>query len=292
VVGYPLVAAGVVWVIYQAVRRRLSPFAAAGVLAAVGFWTATALARAAYGEPDASRYLYVSGAFILLVMATSLRPWRVRPYMVVAAAAAGAVIAVLGSTPLRGYATDRTTYDALVRAQLGAVQLAGPAAHPAYVIDHHLMGGITAGDWLGIVHDLGSNAFGPSKVRSMPLWYQLAADRTLIGAEGIRLQAIGVRVRSLCGRARSVRLEAVPHERSFARGTVLRVENLGTSAIALRLRRISNEFPRQPQLRLAPGRAGMLVFPRDAYLAPWWVLVTAASAGGLCVSSSASAAVA
>jgi hypothetical protein len=74
IVGYPLLAAAVAWLVYQGARRRLTWLTIVGVVAAVGFWTGTALARAAYGEPDASRYLYSSAAFIVLAGAGAVLP--------------------------------------------------------------------------------------------------------------------------------------------------------------------------------------------------------------------------
>ena len=321
IVGYPLLAAAVAWLVYQGVHRRLTWLTIVGVLAAVGFWTGTALARASYGEPDASRYLYSSAAFILLAgsgavlsrklgvgaaiaiglwalvtlahavlgqpdassypyfsaalivlaLAGAVGPGKAtrRAAIALAVAVAGVAIVSVGLTPLRGYATERTTIDALVRVQLGATQMAGPAGDPGYVIDSRFMGGITVGDWLAVVHELGSNAFTPSKIEQMPAWYQHDADATLIGAEGITLRrAVGPPAGAACARLRGSGSPALLRLR-IAPGSIAYVTAARGSAVKVWLRRLSHDFPSQVQEVLPAGARARIVFPHDASSLPW-----------------------
>jgi hypothetical protein len=135
------------------------------------------------------------------------------------------------------------------------------------------MGGITAGEWLGVVHDLGSNAFGSAKIQRMPLWYQLAADVTLIGAEHITLRPGTARVRSGC-----TPVGSGPREESVTPGTVLHITSDARDPITLKLRRISKQFPSQPQLRLAPRGSADVLFPKDADSADWRLSISTAGA--------------
>jgi hypothetical protein len=288
-----------------------------GVVAAVGFWTATALARAAYGEPDASRYLYDSAAYVLLALAgvalprtlstqtaiaiglwalvtlghavvgvpntatypvlsavlivLALAAWanpgKVTRPAAIAVATAGAAIVALGLPLLRSYASFRTTVDALVRVQLGAVQIAEPAGNPHYVIDARFMGGITAGDWQAIVRDLGSNGFTPAKIGSMPAWYRSKADTALIGAEAIVPHPVAtVPPGATCSR---VPAAPAPLMVTAAPGSTAYITAARGSRIDIRLRRLSHDFASQPQLAVQPGASARLAFPHDALSLPW-----------------------
>ena len=65
---YLLGALAAVVIVVLAVERRISPRFAAVLVLPLGYWLLTALSRAQYNEPDASRYLYPGAIFVVLVL--------------------------------------------------------------------------------------------------------------------------------------------------------------------------------------------------------------------------------
>lgn len=294
-VGYILLAVTGVWLLRELVSHWPLPGRAiAGIVAALAFWTATALVRAQHHQPDASRYVYPSAMFILLAAIGFLRWRRVTVRAAGAIAVAGAVIAAIGLAPLRQYALARTSVDARVRVALGAAEVAGAAGDPTHLPDAHHLGFVTLGDYLNAVRALGSPAFTPGEIARQPPAYQLLADSRLIGAE--RIQAVRTAQQPTTGEP-CAHLDSTASapllELSVDPGQQMLVVASPGSTVRLWLRRLSASFPPLPLQTLASGEIARLAFPHDASTIPWRVRVTglpapsAAGAGPLatvCVS--------
>ena len=278
VVGYPLLAGAVLWLVIGVLKRRPPPaLAVTGIVAAAGFWAGTALARAQDHEPDASRYVYPSAVLILVAAVSYLHRRRVSVRAAAAVALVGVVIAVLGLAPLRSYSINRTGTDAYVRAALGAAQVAGRAGDPAFRPDPAHLAFMTLGAYLNAVHALGSSAaFTPGQIALMSSDYQELADKTLIDAE--RIYPLRTATSYATGAGCSRLLGAPPS------GMLLMNVNPGDSAyitaapgasVQLWLRRISATFSAYPQQTIAPGSNARLDFPHDQSSAVWWLQVGA-----------------
>jgi hypothetical protein len=275
VVGYPLLAAAVVWLVLQIVNGRPLPtLSLTAIVAAVGFWTGTALARAQDHQPDASRYVYPSAVLILVAAVGYLRWRRVSVRDAVLVAFAGVLIAGLGLKPLRAYSIDRTSVDARVRVALGAAELAVPAGDPNFVPDAHHLSYVTLGAYLNAVHDLGSPAFTLRQIKASG--YQQLADATLIGAERIyarptpKQPANGAGCSRLLGAAPAGLLEV-----RVDPGGSAYIETGSQAPVRLWLRRFSPGFADLQQPTLAASSSTRLDFPRDQSSSRWWLQVGA-----------------
>jgi hypothetical protein len=279
IVGYPLLAAAVIWLVRQAIRRRRpSSLALIGIVAAVGFWTGTALARSQDHQPDVSRYVYPSAVLILVAAVGFLRPVRLRVRTGAAIALAGALIAVLGLQPLEDYSVDRTGTDAYIRTALGAAEVAGNAGDPAFAPDAHHIGFVTLGEYLKAVRDLGSPAYTTSEIALLPSDYQQMADGKLIDAERVdaRQSTAAPPAGAACSQLRGA-TSAGMLEVAIDPGASAYVE-AGPDTVRVWLRRISASFAAVPQQTLAPRSRARIDFPRDTWSSPWW-LQLATSAG-------------
>jgi hypothetical protein len=275
VVGYPLLAAAVVWVVMQLVNRRPLPILAlTGIVAAVGFWTGTALARAQDHQPDVSRYVYPSAVLILVAAIGYLRPRRVSVRDAAVVAVAGVLIAGLGLKPLRAYSIDREGVDARVRVALGAAEVAGGAGDPSFLPDAHHLPYVTLGAYLNAVRDLGSPAFTLPQIQASG--YEQLADATLIGAERIyahptsKQQPAGAGCSRLLGAAPAGLLEVKVNP-----GGSASVQAGSAASVRLSVRRFSPSFTVLPQPALAASSSARLEFPQDQSFRAWWLQVGA-----------------
>jgi hypothetical protein len=282
--GYPALAAAVAWVVAYLFRHRSLPVVAlTGIIAAVSFWTSTALARAQFGQPDAERYVYPSAVFILIAAVGFLR-WRRVSFRVAALlAAAGALIALLGLEPLRQYSIDRTAADTYERVALGAAEVAGAAGDPNFVPDRHHLSWLTLGSYLKAVRHVGSPAFTLGELEHQSADYQQLADKTLIGAEHVaprpsrRAPLSPGSCSRLAGAGSAGMLDV-----SVAPGQSAAVSVASAAPVQILVRRLAPGFTAVPLGTLAPGSTATLAFPRDASAIPWWlrVAVPDASPGG------------
>src|SRR5438445_2845371 len=88
------------------------------------FWTLTALTRANLGEADAVRYIYPGALFCLLVAAESLASVSIPKVMVVGASALVGIAIGLNIISLVDGGDQLRRGSVLVRAELGAIELA------------------------------------------------------------------------------------------------------------------------------------------------------------------------
>lgn len=307
--GGAMLVAALLWLGNHLLRgRRLSPRAIAVLLAALGFWTVVALARAQYTEPQAPRYIYPSALLILLAFVV-IAP---RPRLSLAAAVAfGGLLLVVGLanfTPLQQYARDRARTDALTRSKLGAAQIAGPVASARFRPDSEHLPWLYEGLYLRAVHELGSPASTPNQILAQSEGDREVADGVLLKAEGLPLvkqpngQALSaagpVSIRHFKGllvdragvagtRTGCTRLTAPSGTGSatfaVAPGHSLYLSSSGAGQVAIFAHRLARHVQSHPLYVLPPaGASVVLSFPRDASTLPWHIRVVPTETVAMC----------
>lgn len=178
-------------VVALAVDRRISPRFAAVLSLPIGYWVLTALSRAQYDEPAASRYIYPGAVFVVLVLAEVI-PRLERP-IGRAGTAVGAgllvvlvvlvVVSVRGNVDeLRAGAAGLRDTSSYLKAELRAVELARAHVRPDFRPDVLRAPQVDAGGYLRAVDDLGSPADSLPELRHRPGALRDAADAVLLRA--------------------------------------------------------------------------------------------------------------
>jgi hypothetical protein len=264
---------------------RIPPSAAMVLAVAVSFWVLTGLARAHLGEFDSPRYVYPGALFILLIAAELVRDYRPgrRAVALACALAVGAVLSGLGTMHdgagvLRGGAHT-------LRAQLAALEIAGPAVPPDFIPE----GGvpqISAGPYFAATRDIGSSpALTEAELATQDPATRGAADGILLRAHSMslergqapprdprphvaRLSAGTLTARGACvtlaGERVSADLHVIPRR-------ALVVEPRGDAPVAVRVRRFADEFPSAPIGQAEPGETWLLRLPPGRSRRPWHV---------------------
>lgn len=248
-------------------ERRVSRGLAVVLVLALALWVVAALNRSPERFPTSSRYQYPSAIFILLIAAELLRGVRV-PRPLVAAAAAGTVLAAVGGVSLmHRELTERWEPAAdAIRYSLAAVEIAGPGADPAFPVSFPPRVTVSAERYLDAVADHGSPAFDEAELAARPPEERLAADLTLASALGLALVTPEPTER----RIQCQDLEASPDGGTGV--TLLRggftLENRGSLPVEVLLSRFADEF----SVGLGPLPAGIetsLEIPVDRSTRPW-----------------------
>ena len=164
--------------------RALSLRLLALLAAAAAYWGLAAVFRAHVNPPTDSRYLYL-GAVLVLLIAVELLPPVVpttRLLVVLAVFVGASAIANFGS--LRSgsqYLQDSSRY---VRAELGALELAGAGTRADFAPDPVRAPDITAGKYFAAIRDYGSPASSTSEIARAGEGERQAADSVLLQALG------------------------------------------------------------------------------------------------------------
>ena len=182
--GRVLLAIGGVFLLRRLAQPgALTPRVVGLLIAAGAFWLFVALGRAQLGDPAAPRYVYTGVVLLALIVAETWRGARLdRPAMAVAALAA--LFALAGNIHvLTNGETELRVGSQVVRAELGALELARPFASPALLIDPHYMPGMAAGPYFAAVSTLGSTAADdPQHILGEGNAGRVAADGLLLRA--------------------------------------------------------------------------------------------------------------
>jgi hypothetical protein len=179
--GPALTVAAVALLLVRYRRSSPSPRAVAVMVAALAYWLLVALGRANLGDPTGPRYVYAGSVFAILIAAEALRGIRISwtALGIGTAVAAGAVAGNI--RVMRLGEGELSTGSHTVRAELTAVQLARSFISPAFAIDSHYMPGISAGQYLAAIDQLGSSpADSLTALRSEPEYARTAADQVLV----------------------------------------------------------------------------------------------------------------
>ena len=167
-------------VIAALLHRRHVP---ARVLALVGmlgaFWGLTALSRGQYGDPGASRYIYV-GAVVIVLLIAELVPTRAARTVAVAGLVLGLLSAWATSDVMRAGAGGLRLEGAIIGAELGVVETLRDGVPADYAIDPVRAPGLTAGEYFEVVDGVGSSPALPIEaVSSLSEFARTGADRVL-----------------------------------------------------------------------------------------------------------------
>jgi hypothetical protein len=292
-------------VLRQTLRPKgLSPRAAMGLGAFLVFWLITDLNRAQYGQPNASRYIYPAAVFVLIVAVAMLRRQSIpiRGYVL--------IVAALGGVWLSGYdqlltaAYNRDVVDSEVKAELGAVDVAGRAVSGAVLPDEHHAPVLTVAAYRNAEHTLHSRAgFTVPQILSSDEQDREVVDDKLISWEGVKPVLMPAAAIDETGAGQAPRLvestsvvhsqgsceEIAPttgetnNELEIASGNMLVVHPVsGQAEIGVSLRRFASQFQQPSTLTATAGEPLTLRFPKDESVLPWHARVNSSSALILC----------
>jgi hypothetical protein len=161
---------------------------------AVGFWALTGLNVKPGRAPTDSRYIGPGAVFVLMVAAELLRGVRVPRSGMVAAYALGALIVLGNVFVLRdAYHAYRNTSD-LIKADLGALEIARDGAGLPLRLTEDLAGtayvGVDSATYLANADAHGSPADTPAEIAAAPEPARVAADRVLARALGVGFASV------------------------------------------------------------------------------------------------------
>lgn len=186
--GKVLFAGCALWLVRRFLRREEMPVdAVIGIGGYLAFWLITDLNRAQYHQPNASRYIYPA-AVLVLVAASALV--RYRPAHRLAWAAIAAIMVVIlssGYKQLRSAVNNRNEVDTEVKAELGALELAGPTVPGAILPDAHHAPVLTVAGYRNAERRLHSHAgFTAAQILAAPEEDRELVDMKLASWEGVR----------------------------------------------------------------------------------------------------------
>jgi hypothetical protein len=190
--GRPLLVVAAAAVIWRLGRIAPVPARVWALLAmAVSFWLLTGLRRAQISTPYESRYLYVSGLFLLLVAVELARgvPWTRRALAVATAVTVAIVVANFGD--LRDGARYLHAQAPQERAVLGALELTRQTVDPDATLGRfpgYPFVVIPAGLYFAAADELGSPAMSAAEIAAAPEDSRRLADvqlHDLLGVETV-----------------------------------------------------------------------------------------------------------
>ena len=265
----PLALASFLLLAYVLVRSRaLSLRLLALLAAAAAYWGLAAVFRAHVNPPTDSRYLYLGAVLVLLIAVELLPPVlpTTRLLVVLAVFVGASAIANFGS--LRSGSQHLQDWSRYVQAELGALELAGPATRADFAPDPVRAPDITAGKYFAAIRDYDSSpASSSSEIARVGEGERQAADSVLLQALGAAVVPEGVAaaeapaieastggstttqdgcVRFVPSGAGAVLDVSVP-------GQGLLVESRSTAPVELRLRTFADGFPQQPFASISAG---------------------------------------
>jgi hypothetical protein len=230
--------------------------------------------RAHVNPPTDSRYLYLGAILVLLVVLELLPRVDTTPRLlaVVAVFVSAAAIANFGS--VRSGSQFLQDWSRYVRAELGALELAGPETRSDFAPDPVRAPDITAGRYFAAVRQWGSPASSAEEITR-------AGEGEKQAADSVFLQALGVSARPGGAPARTAppSVEATDKGGATIRGGCVRfapsgpgaaldvsipdpgllVEGRGSARVQLRLRGFAAGFAEQPFASLSAGRHSVRV---------------------------------
>jgi hypothetical protein len=267
----------------------------AGVLS---FWTLTGLARAHLNDPGATRYLYVSGVFAILIAAELARDRAPASRLGSALLVAAVLFCVLGNlNHLRGGRDTFRDWSEETSARLAALELAGPASvGPDFRPAPSLAPRLYAADYFNAVRAFGSAAAPRDALVA-------ASERARRGADDTLTRALALRPREAIGDDGSPRVsvDAVRGGRLVTRppcavvlpraplasievtappaGVIVRAD--GDEAVTVSVRRFADAFG--PAVgTVAPGEARVVRTPALGSTVPWHVRAASETGVAIC----------
>ena len=192
--GRPLaILAAIGIALWFVTSRPLSARALAVLAAALSYWGLTGLFRAQLNTPAESRYLYFGAILLVLLAVELLRGVQLSNRALALLGVLAVVFSLSNFGPLQDGSRGLQATSGLVAAELGALELAGPATDPAYEPDPELAPDITAGAYFDMIEELGSPADTPEEILGRNEHERQAADAVLAEALAVRLEPVATR---------------------------------------------------------------------------------------------------
>ena len=196
----PLIVLGLIPLVAAVGFRRRSrmPLGApfwSTLVVLISFWLLTAASNVPGRTPWASRYQYVGGVLLLMVLASLASGIRVRGTAILAALAIGGLAALANLRVLHdeyGKRADLTTRE---RGALAGFEVGGASADPGFTAgpqntDIIPLYSVQVGLYLSAIHAFGSPAYSGSELLDAPEDARVAADQLLARAEELGVRAV------------------------------------------------------------------------------------------------------
>ena len=274
--GRPLVLLAIGFGIWYANRRRASARALSLLAGVLVLWGLTALLRAQLYSAGDSRYVYPGAVLLVLLLAEALRGTRATLRAGLVAATLVVFAAVGNYGPLKAGSLQFQDWSRYVRAELGALEIAGPSAPPTLAPDPMRAPDITADRYFAAVRQLGSPADTPEEIKRQGEPQREAADGVLAAGLRVGLQP----THALSSNAAPPPLESASGLRQKRDGgcftlqaaaagasaafTVpvhgLVIDDLGKDPVEVRIRSFGDTFP-GPLGDVQPGQSALLAIP-------------------------------
>jgi hypothetical protein len=196
----PLIVLGLIPLVAAVVLRKRSrmslaaPFWSALVIL-ISFWLLTAASEAPGRSPWASRYQYVGGVLLLMVLASLASGIRVRGAAILTALAVGGLAAVANLRVLHDEFEKRADLATRERGALAGFEVGGASADPSFTAgpqntDIIPLYSVSVGLYLSAIDAFGSPAYSGWELLEAPEDARVAADQLLAEAEQLRLTPV------------------------------------------------------------------------------------------------------
>jgi len=278
--------------------RPFTPRALAVLAAAAAYWGLGGLFRAQLNLPDQSRYLYFGAILIVLFGVELLSGVRLPTRAVALLGALALIFSISNFGPLQDGARGLQATAGLLSPRLGALELVGRTADPAYRPSPDLAPDITAGAYFDTVAELGSPADSPEEIAGRLDPERQGADEVLVEALPVRLEPAPSRPppgnRPLIQAVVAGEVGARPGcvtLRPTAPGATLDVTappagvaiaTSGAAPAEVRVRRFADTFPQQALGTVGPRSVAVLRFPDRPDIGPWQVQLSPTEPVSVC----------
>jgi hypothetical protein len=250
------------------------------------FWVLAGLNEKPGRGPTESRYLLPGAIFVLMIAAELLRGVRVSRAAIAVSYVVGAAVVIANVQVLRdAYLAYRNTSE-LIKADLGAVEIARDRIASPFFLDQDVGGTpyvpVSSSAYLSAADSYGSPADSPAEIAAAPEPARVAADRVLGRALGVSFAPVGT-----SPRASSPLPQVVGPPGASVRaagscvavdppGAILRLAPGGASvhaspraAVTVALRRFATSSFPLAAVPLARGQVGVARIPTDGAHEPW-----------------------
>jgi hypothetical protein len=158
----------------------------------ISFWFLTSLNGRA---PSPSRYQYVGGVLLLMVLADAAAGIRLRRQVVLVALGIGSLAVIANLVALHHYYARMSDWATRARGALAAFQVGGAGANPNFTADPSntdiaTLNSVQIGPYLSAVAAFGSPTYGAGGLAGASEEARVAADQLLADAEELRPVAV------------------------------------------------------------------------------------------------------
>ena len=285
--GFVLLVLLAVCVVLRVRSRRSWPPSLWSALAVLlSFWFLAAISTMPGREATASRYQYVGGFLLLMMLADLVSGIRLRRPAVFAVLAVSCLALITNLLVLRDNYERMSDWATRARGALAAFEVGGASADPNFVTgpantDIVSLHGLRVGAYLSAVDAFGSPTYGASGLSDASEPARVAADQLLANAEGLRLIPVAhpppplgppPRISGAGGKGASTKGSCLTVSGSGGRTPPIDLPRPGvtingpaSTLEAVQLRRFADSFPLRFQLR----GSGVLLIRSDRSPRAW-----------------------